>query len=185
MIRFDVSNALTGKAMLDHYKMFAAYNAWANRILYAEAAALTPAACRENKGAFFGSLHGTLNHILAADRIWMKRFTGSGDVPGRLDAILFEDVEELRQARIAEDQRIIDWIDSLEEQDLAKTISYVTVANPVQISQPLGPGLAHFFNHQTHHRGQCHTILTSLGRPSLVLDLLYFLRAEGAQWLKG
>ncbi|MFD1329477.1 DinB family protein [Mycoplana ramosa] len=169
--------------MLNHYKMFAAYNAWANRILYAEAAALSPTALRENKGAFFGSLLGTLNHILVADRIWMRRFTGSGDVPARLDAILFEDIDVLRQARIAEDQRIIDWIGSLDEKRLADTISYVTVTNPVQMSQPLGPALAHFFNHQTHHRGQCHAILTSLGRPSLVLDLLYFLRAEGAEWM--
>ncbi|MBD9371717.1 damage-inducible protein DinB [Rhizobium sp. ARZ01] len=170
--------------MLNHYKMFAAYNAWANRILYAEAAALSPSALRENKGAFFGSLHGTLNHILVADRIWMRRFTGSGDVPARLDAVLYDDIDGLRHARIAEDQGIIDWIGSLDEKQLADTISYVPLTNPVQITQPLGPALAHFFNHQTHHRGQCHAILTSLGRPSLVLDLVYFLRAEGAEWMR-
>lgn len=169
--------------MLNHYKMFAAYNAWANRIVLAEAVALSPSACRENRGAFFGSLHGTLNHLLATDRIWMKRFTGSGDAPTRLDAVVFEDMEQLRHARIAEDQRIIDWIGSLDENQLAEDISYSPISNPVPITHSLQLGLDHFFNHQTHHRGQCHTILTSLGRPSLILDLIYFLRAEGAEWI--
>ena len=73
--------------MRDHYRMLAAYNAWANRILYEEVGKLDDAAYRRNLGAFFGSLHRTLNHLLTADRIWMKRFTGAGDarpiVPNR------------------------------------------------------------------------------------------------------
>lgn len=164
--------------MLDHFKTFAAYNAWANRAIYAEAAALSPSAFRENRGAFFGSMHGTLNHILAADRIWMRRFTGTGDAPGRLDAILHDDVESLRQARIAEDQRIIDWIASLSEESLSRDITYSPLTNPVPVTHNLSLGLTHFFNHQTHHRGQCHTILTSMGRPSIVLDLIYFARQD-------
>ncbi len=78
------------------FPMLAAYNAWANRRLYDAAAALPDADYRADRGAFFKSVHGTLNHLLVADRIWMRRFTGEGEHPNRLDAILFEDVSELR-----------------------------------------------------------------------------------------
>ncbi len=91
--------------MLDHYRMFAAYNAWANRVLYEEVGKLDDADYRRNLGAFFGSLHGTLNHLLAADRIWMRRFTGEGEAPASLDTILHEDFAGLRAVRQAEDAR--------------------------------------------------------------------------------
>ncbi len=168
--------------MLDHYRMFADYNRWANRRLYAAAEELSQAEYRENRGAFFGSLHGTLNHILAADRIWMKRFTKEGEAPTRLDAILCEDLTALRAARMAEDERIIVWVDSLDEARLNAHFTYSPLTMPDKITQRLGPTLAHFFNHQTHHRGQAHATLTALGRPSLTLDLAFFLRAEGEKW---
>ncbi|CAN7164724.1 DinB family protein [Pararhizobium sp. LjRoot255] len=171
--------------MLDHYRMFAKYNRWANRLLYQAAGALTDAQYREDKGAFFSSLHRTLSHILAADRIWMKRFTGSGDAPSALDAILFDDLTTLSAARAAEDERIVAWVDSLAEADLAGHFTYTPITNPVPVTQRLAPVLAHVFNHQTHHRGQCHMILTALGQPSLGLDLAYFLRApEGEGYAK-
>lgn len=107
--------------MLDHYRMFADYNRWANRRVYAAVSELSDSEYREDKGAFFGSLHGTLNHILVADRIWMKRFTKEGEAPSRLDAILHEDLNGLTAARVAEDERIIAWIDSLDEERLAGT----------------------------------------------------------------
>lgn len=168
--------------MLDHYRMFADYNRWANRLVYAAAAELSDAQYRQDKGAFFGSLHRTLNHILAADRIWMKRFTRQGEAPTRLDAILHEDLVGLTAARAAEDVRIIAWIDSLDEARLAAHFTYSPLTMPEEIIQRLGPTLSHFFNHQTHHRGQAHAIFTALGRPSLTLDLVYFLRTEGKKW---
>jgi uncharacterized damage-inducible protein DinB len=168
--------------MLRHFQMFADYNRWANERVYDACATLSGEDFRANMGAFFGSAQGTLNHLLAADRIWLKRFTGTGDAPTALDAVLFEDFAALRAAREAEDQRIIGWVDSLTEDDLAATISYSPLTMPTKIEQPLGPILSHVFNHQTHHRGQVHTILTSLGKPSLVLDLIYFLRGEGERW---
>lgn len=168
--------------MLDHFRMFADYNRWANRELYAAAATLSDAEYREDKGAFFGSLHATLNHILAADRIWMKRFTGQGEAPARLDAILHEDLADLAAARLAEDERIIAWVDSLDEARLAALFTYTPITTPDEIAQKLGPTLAHFFNHQTHHRGQAHATLTALGRPSPTLDLVCFLRTEGEKW---
>ncbi len=169
--------------MLDHYRMLAAYNEWANRHLYAAVGALDDTAYRRNLGAFFGSLHATLNHLLAADRIWMKRFTGSGDAPDRLDAILYDDFAGLDAARRAEDARLARWIETLEEAALDAEFTYSPLTNPATITHRLQPALTHIFNHQTHHRGQCHAMLTALGGPSLALDLIYFLRTEGTRWL--
>lgn len=162
--------------MLDHYKMFADYNRWANRLVYEAAGKLDDAQYRENKGAFFGSLHATLNHVLAADRIWMKRFTGTGEAPKTLDAILFDNFTALSAARAAEDDRIVAFIADLSEDALAGHFTYTPVSNPVPVTQRLAPPLAHFFNHHTHNRGQCHMTLTALGAPSLPLDMSYFLR---------
>jgi uncharacterized damage-inducible protein DinB len=162
--------------MKPHLAMFARYNAWANELIYDATAALPDADYRADRGVFFKSLHGTLNHLLVADRIWMKRFTGSGDAPGRLDAILFEDLASLRAARRAEDARIVTYIDGLSDDDLQGRLSYRTVTNPRDVEQPLAPALLHFFNHQTHHRGQAHAILTGLGQNAPSLDLLLFQR---------
>ncbi len=106
----------------------------------------------------------------------MRRFTGTGDAPNRLDAVLHGDLAPLAEARRAEDERIIAWVESLSEEDLQGTITYTPVSNPTPVSQKLSPAMAHLFNHQTHHRGQCHMILTALGRPSLSLDLAFFQR---------
>ena len=162
--------------MKQHYTNFAGYNAWANRRLYEASAALTDAEYRADQRAFFKSMHGTLNHLLATDRIWMQRFTGQGEAPDRLDAILHERLNELRAAREAEDKRIIDWVASLDEGALRGVIRYRRVSTPEEFVQPLMPALDHWFNHQTHHRGQAHMILTSLGKKAPELDLLYYQR---------
>jgi uncharacterized damage-inducible protein DinB len=162
--------------MKQHYAMFANYNAWANRRLYDAAAALTDAQYREDRGVFFKSMHGTLNHLLATDRIWMQRFTGEGDAPDRLDAILFEAFADLRRAREAEDARILTYIDGLDEARLAGVIHYRRVSTPEPQVQALAPALAHWFNHQTHLRGQAHAILTGLTGKAPEFDLLYYQR---------
>lgn len=166
-------------SMLDHFRMFAGYNAWANRRLYAAAAALTDADYRADHGAFFRSVHGTLNHLLVADRVWMRRFTGTGEAPTRLDAILHEDFAGLDVARRAEDDRIVAFADSLDEERLAGRFTYVPITRPEPITQPLAPALAHVFNHQTHHRGQVHTLLTRIAGTAPELDLIYFQRETG------
>ena len=164
--------------MRRHFQMFSVYNRWANALVYQAAEALAPEDQNRDTGAFFGSLIGTLNHVLVADRIWLKRFTGEGTAPAKLDTIVYEDLPSLRIAREAEDQRIVDWVGSLSDKAFTGRFSYVTVTDMRTVSQRLAPALAHFFNHQTHHRGQAHTILTSLGSPSLTLDLIYFQRTE-------
>jgi uncharacterized damage-inducible protein DinB len=165
--------------MKHHFTMLAAYNAWCNRRLYDAAEQLSDADYRADRGAFFKSLHGTLNHILVADRIWMRRFTGEGETPRRLDAILFDDLPSLRQAREAEDARIAAYIDGLSEADLAGLLRYRLVTKPETVEQPLAPVLFHVFNHQTHHRGQAHCILTGLGRDAPSFDLVAFQRETG------
>jgi uncharacterized damage-inducible protein DinB len=164
-----------------HYRMFGHYNRWANHKLYEAVAQLSDSQYRADRGAFFKSVHGTLNHLLVTDRIWLQRFTGEGDVPDRLDAILFEDFAALRQARVAEDARIVTYVDDLDDQRLAGIISYRRVSGPERFEQPLAPALGHLFNHQTHHRGQVHALLTGLVNDAPELDLLFFQRAPEGQ----
>jgi len=166
--------------MIERYRMFAGYNAWANRRLYDAAARLGDIDYRADRGVFFKSMHGTLNHLLTADRVWMHRFTGDGPSPDRLDAIQHERLADLRLAREAEDRRISAYIEALDETRLAGSIRYRRVTTPDEFVQPLMPALDHFFNHQTHHRGQAHSVLCSFGRRDLVLDLLMYQRAAEA-----
>lgn len=167
--------------MKSRYQMFAGYNAWCNERLYAAAAAVPDAEYRADRGAFFGSLHGTLNHLLVGDRIWMRRFTGAGAQPPSLDAILYDDIEDLREARRREDTLISRYIERLTEADLEGTLRYKTVVRPQIIEQALAPALDHFFNHQTHHRGQAHALLSSIvgndATPSF--DLIIYQRETG------
>ncbi|ENN85823.1 putative damage inducible protein [Rhizobium freirei PRF 81] len=169
--------------MLKHFRMLADYNRWANVQVYNAAVDLSDAEFNENRGAFFGSLHETLNHLLIADRLWMHRFNGTGEVPASLDVVLHYDLEGLRAAREAEDQNIIAWAETLDAGALATDITYTSILRPGAITVPLHLAVSHMFNHHTHHRGQCHMILTSMGKPSLVLDLLHFLRTEGKHWM--
>jgi uncharacterized damage-inducible protein DinB len=106
---------------------------------YEAAARLSPEQYRADRGAFFKSVHGMLNHLLVTDRIWMQRFTGEGGAPDRLDAILFETFDELRATREAEDRRIVGFVDGLDDQRLAGTIKYRRVSSPEQFEQQLAP----------------------------------------------
>ena len=167
--------------MLGRYRMFAGYNAGCNARLYAAAASVSDPDYRADRGAFFKSLHGTLNHLLVGDRIWMARFTGAGALPKSLDAILYDNFAALRAARVAEDARISRYIAGLSEADLAGTIRYRTFVRPAEIVQELAPALDHFFNHQTHHRGQAHALLSAVigneATPSF--DLIVYQRETG------
>ena len=125
-------------------------------------------------------MHGTLNHLLTTDRVWMHRFTAQGPSPDRLDAIQHEGRADLRVAREAEDRRIAAYVDGLDEAALAGSIRYRRVSTPDEFVQPLMPALDHFFNHQTHHRAQAHSVLCSFGRRDLVLDLLAYQREVAA-----
>jgi len=164
--------------------MFAAYNAWANARIYEAAAKLSDEEYRADCGAFFKSVHGTLNHLLATDRIWMQRLRGESGSSVRLDAILFDKFEELRSARIVEDSRIVDFIETLDEAAISNRIRYRAISTPAEFEQDLGSALAHWFNHQTHHRGQVHGLLTRLSGAAPELDLLIYQRACDANAIR-
>jgi uncharacterized damage-inducible protein DinB len=164
----------------NQFQQLAAYNKWANSRLYGAVLDLSDISYRLHTGVFFGSLHGTLNHLLLTDRLWLQRLTGEGDHSNRLNDIIYEDRAELTRARIAEDNRLIAVVGSYDEMTLARLGSYKTTSGMPQ-SQLLADILLHLFNHQTHHRGQAHaclSILTGSEPPSL--DLLAFQRGASA-----
>jgi uncharacterized damage-inducible protein DinB len=163
-------------ALVEHYRVFGRYNAWANALLYDAAATLPPDQYRADRGVFFKSLHGTLNHLLLTDRVWLHRFTGEGAAANRLDTILYDDFEELRAARRAEDARIVGYVDGLTDERIAGTVKFRRVTTPEEFEEPLAPMLAHWFNHQAHHRGQAHAVLTGLVGHAPELDLLFYQR---------
>jgi uncharacterized damage-inducible protein DinB len=148
--------------MKAHFVMMAQYNSWANTRLYRMASQLPDEQYRRDVGAYFKSLHGTLNHLLATDRIWMHHLTGAGDHPTKLTAIVFDDLPSLTAARREEDERIINFVQGLTEMQLEEMWDYQTLNGTPQ-KQQRREILAHLFNHQTHHRGQAHTILTVPG----------------------
>jgi uncharacterized damage-inducible protein DinB len=166
--------------MKSHFVMMAEYNAWANARLYAMARRLPDERYRQDVGAYFKSLHGTLNHIMTADLIWMRRLTGSGDHPSKLNAIVFDDLMSLSVARQREDQRIIDFVETLSDAQLEETLDY-RMMDGTPVKQRRREILAHLFNHQTHHRGQAHAVLTMLGMAEPdPLDLVIMQRARAA-----
>ena len=166
--------------MTEHFAMMAKYNAWANTRLYRAARELSDEQYRRDVGAYFKSLHGTLNHLLTADRIWMWRLTGTGVVPTRLDTILFDDLAALTDARRAEDDRLVSFAEKLTEAQIEAPIEYRTLDGRAE-QRKLREALAHLFNHQTHHRGQAHAILTILGvKEPESLDVLWMLRERTA-----
>ncbi len=127
--------------MEQYFQMFAYYNRWANELVYAAAAELSDEEYRLDLGLFFGSIHRTLNHLLVADRIWMKRFTTEGDHPKQLDTIISDNFIMLRDLRQAEDARICRYADSLDAQQLGGRYTYTPTREMRTISQRLAPRL--------------------------------------------
>ena len=134
--------------MKHHFSMMAAYNRWANVRLYDMAAALPESMFKKDVGVYFKSLHGTLNHLLASDRIWMHRLEHVGGFPDKLNAVLFDDLAALREARQLEDARIARFVENLAEGDFDMQWEYRTLNGTPQ-RQPIRDILAHLFNHQT------------------------------------
>jgi uncharacterized damage-inducible protein DinB len=154
-------------------RTMAEYNAWMNARLYDCCAPIPDAERKRDVGAFFKSIHGTLNHLLAADRIWMARFTGQPVTVKGLDAELYSDFDELRRERVKTDAAISEWVNGLSEADLDGTLRYTSIVNPQPRANPMWLAVTHFFNHQTHHRGQLTTLLTQRGIDPGVTDLIW------------
>lgn len=175
---------------LPHYRSMARYNTWMNEKIYQSAAGLSDATRKENRGAFFSSLHGTLNHILLADLIWLERFAlPEWDFPSLdglsferfrpftgLDMELFSDFNALTTEREIIDLAIQDWAEAdLTDEVLGAELMYQSIVNPRDVTLPMTLCVNHFFNHQTHHRGQASTLLSQMGVDPGVTDLIAML----------
>lgn len=161
----------------EYFTRFAHYNRWANELLYGAAAALPEDRYFLDTGMFFKSIHGTLNHVLVADRIWLRRITGEGETYKRLDDVLYPDFESLKKAREEEDKRIIRLMESYSEADFEKNITYKLMDGTPRADR-IFDVLPHFFNHQTHHRGQVHSALSQGGLKPPQIDLIFFIREQ-------
>jgi uncharacterized damage-inducible protein DinB len=148
-------------------RMMADYNRWQNRNLYAAAASLSDEVRKQQRGAFFGSIHGTLNHLLWGDQMWMSRFIGTPPPKapaGILDTLhLHERWEDLERERAAFDEVIIDWAETLDPAWLQGDLTWFSGALKREVTKPKVMLVANLFNHQTHHRGQVHCMLTQCG----------------------
>lgn len=158
---------------LDDLYLMSRYNAWMNRRLLDAAAGLSDAERKADRGAFFHSIHGILNHVLLADLLWMSRFGLVEFRASRLDEELYSDFDELRARREETDRRIIEWVDGLTHEDLQRPITFRTLSNPQEQTRVLGRLLVHFFNHQTHHRGQLSTLLDQAGVDYPPTDIMW------------
>ena len=156
-----------------YVRTMAAYNAEMNRRLYAAAGRLSEAERRTPRGAFWGSIHGTLSHILWGDRQWMSRFADwpKPAIPIRESAHLIEDFAELAAAREAADAGIARWAEAVDEAWLDDELEWFSGAANREIRAPKRLLVTHFFNHQTHHRGQAHALLTAAGERTGDTDL--------------
>ncbi|MEZ5932547.1 MAG: DinB family protein [Alphaproteobacteria bacterium] len=162
--------------MRDHLRRMARYNRWANDRLYQACSELDEAVYLEKRPAFFGSIHGTLNHILVGDRLWLARILSEPAPDLKLDDRPFADLRGLMRARTEEDRRMIDLTESYSRDDLEAIVRYRMVTRPDEVSTPLHLCWLHLFNHQTHHRGQIHDQLSQTDVPPPPLDLIYYLR---------
>lgn len=157
----------------EHAGMMARYNRWINDNLYSICADLSDEQRKAERGLFFGSIHGTLNHLLLADKLWLGRFTHQPFEVEGLDQELFEEFTPLREARVDTDRLILEWTAGLTEAELAGELEYRSISNPATPrSCALWIAVSHFFNHQTHHRGQVTAALSQLGRDYGVTDLI-------------
>lgn len=162
----------------------ARYNTWMNDKLYGLAAALSDEERKRDRGAFFRSIHGTLNHLVVADRIWLARFRGVSVPDGfmgpegirSLDQELYADFDELRRERARTDADLSTWVSELTPERLAAPLVFMRRGQRHEV--PLWWTVAHVFNHQTHHRGQITTLLSQQGRDPGVTDLFAMLRDE-------
>jgi uncharacterized damage-inducible protein DinB len=154
-------------------RMMAAYNAEMNRRLYEAATRLTDAERRQDRGAFWSSIHGTFNHLLWGDRMWMSRFAGweKPTVPGRASASLIDDFATLTAERQAADAALIAWADGIDDAWLDGDLTWFSGAAGREMSWPRAKLVVHLFNHQTHHRGQAHAMLTAAGQQTGDTDL--------------
>ncbi|MCG8492487.1 MAG: DinB family protein [Sneathiellales bacterium] len=164
--------------MKEHFEEFALYNKWANEKLYSFLSTdLDEAELNRDLGAFFGTIMGTLNHLLVGDFLWMGRLDGLGPTPKSLDTVLHEDLASLSARREEADTRLINITSSLTD-DRLQTILEYTTSQGIHCRDKLADIMGHIFNHQTHHRGQIHQMISQIGYTPPPLDRIYLIREK-------
>ena len=156
-----------------YVRTMAAYNAEMNRRLYSASEGIADAERRRSRGAFWGSLHGTLCHLLWGDRMWMARFDNwpKPDVTQKDSATLVAGFDELRRLRVEADAKISDWAGRVTDAWLAEDMVWFSASVQREMRSPRSFAVTHFFNHQTHHRGQAHALITACGEKTGDTDL--------------
>ena len=169
--------------------LMAGYNEWMNAKLYDAAAILSAEELARNRGAFFGSVIGTLNHLVVTDTMWLKRFAAHPSnpkalapiralpQPTALNEIVFTDLAKLAERRKVIDAAIKAWAAGLTQADLDHVLHYANTKG-VKSQKKFSSLVMHFFNHQTHHRGQATTLLFQAGQDVGVTDLLALIPNE-------
>ena len=178
--------ALSHHGLKNHFELLAEYNRWMNTSLFSALSGLEPREVAKDRGAFFGSILGTLNHILVGDIIWLKRFTGhpanfkalrdldERALPASLSEIIHADIVLLKAARETMDSVIIHFIEEAQEEDFTYNLAYTNTKGKTYKKQ-FGHLVQHLFNHQTHHRGQASTLLNQQGIDIGSTDLLMLI----------
>ena len=164
---------------MNNIALMARFNAWVNNRVYGCIAGLSDTDYRKHRKAYFGSIHNTLNHLLVVDRAWTSRIKGTDHGIASLDQILYDDFDSLRAARAAEDAALIELVDGLSDEQLQRPVSYRFMAGDGSHTNRCDHILITLFNHQTHHRGQIHAMLTQQDVDPPPLDVIHFLEPAG------
>lgn len=157
-----------------HVRLMARYNEWQNASLYNAADTLSDEARRQDRGAFFGSIHGTLSHLMWGDQQWMSRFSDVPKPPALIKTSPgnYPDWDDLKRRRVAFDRTIIDWAATMDPSWLYGDLTWYSGLAKADVTKPRWFLVTHFFNHQTHHRGQAHAMLTAAGANPEDTDLM-------------
>lgn len=158
---------------LDMVALMADHNRWMNEGLYAVCARLSEEERKQDLGAYFRSIHGTFNHLVLVDRLWLGRLRDEPYLVASLDQELYADYATLERERAKTDSDIQEYVAMLEPSRLADPVAYVSLLKKTTVILPLGLILVHLFHHQTHHRGQVTTLISQLGQDFGETDMIY------------
>lgn len=159
-------------------QLMADYNSWMNRKLYEVCAQIPDVRRKEDRGAFFKSIHGTLNHLLHSDRVWLGRLTQNSFVATGIGQELYTHFDDLQRERVLTDQFLVDWAQTVTSAGLSQPLEYISNVDGQMRTLPTWVLVAHLFNHQTHHRGQVTTLLSQMGYDLGITDLPWLPRFD-------
>ncbi len=143
--------------------LMAQYNRWMNQKIYAHCSQLSDEELKRDRGAFFKSIHATLNHIMYGDKAWMGRFVQQVFTGAKLGDELYSNFDDLRRERERMDEWILEWAGPVDSEWLQAPFAFTSGIDGKTRTMPAWTLVTQMFNHQTHHRGQVSTLLTQMG----------------------